>query len=888
MEDRQHLILPVTLYALAGGALALTLLALSVGGESEPAPWGRQAERAYHRANRQPRAHLSGHRPPTAWSLQPLLLRPVDYVRCTPGPVATPIAPGAAPPPSFLAVLPAAPEWTADGSPSWKVAGVGPREAGRGLGAWLAQQASAWQVRVDLRHVDLGPLVRQISRHTQPRRTPLTRHTTPARSVKVGPGDRLAMAARGAAAAPSFALPLRQPESPRTALAKPRVERRHETVAAAVCQYDCVALRASIIKLDTLPEASDWARVAMVDVDTLASGVRMADDAYLGVAERLAAHAARGRVLADQVRDNRTAVLLRKASYAIDRRVYAWQIARRLEQRRQLAQHTSPRPRAASSAVAAGRLQPSSWRTHLRCLQADAQDSWLFCSNRLPAPQGRPAKRRAAFAPLASASGSTILALPDPVDVSLLIQDMEQYELKPRGGLAERIAMCRNTLLQSGAEDHRRLASRINQDYRNANLRVAISREMLRRQLPKPEPQQTPVWDRIAGTPVRGTALTNTDLAIRLQPDPHAWRMTLVARGLVETRTVADGGAARVHSRGTTTFTAEKPLLLHRGGVVSSQTRCQAHSNNRLTGVRTDFDSVPLVAGLARSRAEDEFQANLGRARWRSESRISDQVRAQLDEQSQQFLSRMESQYQDVILARAQELGVAVEPVEIRTTDTRLIARLRVANDQQLAAHTPRNRAPADSVVSVQVHESLVNNTLADVAATGVVMTPAELRGAILAKLKITAPAAAEPAEQHDARLVLAAEQPLRVSLQQGQVDVVMSFDELVAARSRFRDFKVHTLLTPTATLDGVWLTQHEPVQIEGRLRSAKRAKLHAVFAKALPAGTRFRLLQTTPPQRERLEGLMVTQVVVDDGWLGLALGPRREGRTALRERFVR
>ena len=57
---------------------------------------------------------------------------------------------------------------------------------------------------------------------------------------------------------------------------------------------------------------------------------------------------------------------------------------------------------------------------------------------------------------------------------------------------------------------------------------------------------------------------------------------------------------------------------------------------------------------------------------------------------------------------------LALNPValDMQTTEERMVARYRLAGFHQLAAHTPRPQAPANSVLSVQIHESALNNLL--------------------------------------------------------------------------------------------------------------------------------------------------------------------------------
>ena len=80
------------------------------------------------------------------------------------------------------------------------------------------------------------------------------------------------------------------------------------------------------------------------------------------------------------------------------------------------------------------------------------------------------------------------------------------------------------------------------------------------------------------------------------------------------------------------------------------------------------------------------------------------EVRQQLDAACQRF--------NDHFYGPLHQLGLQPLPLEMRTTEQRVIARYRLAGFHQLAAHTPRPLAPGDSWLSIQMHESAANNFL--------------------------------------------------------------------------------------------------------------------------------------------------------------------------------
>jgi hypothetical protein len=75
---------------------------------------------------------------------------------------------------------------------------------------------------------------------------------------------------------------------------------------------------------------------------------------------------------------------------------------------------------------------------------------------------------------------------------------------------------------------------------------------------------------------------------------------------------------------------------------------------------------------------------------------------------------------------------------------------------------------------------------------------------------------------------------------------------------------------------------------IEGSVGAADRARLHNVFKVVLAEDRALPIFRPANPHDPRLAGLMITQLVLEDGWLGVSVGPRTENRVAQRQRSLR
>lgn len=641
------------------------------------------------------------------------------------------------------------------------------------------------------------------------------------------PGPRL-VAARGVLPAPT---------SRRNASVTPRSLPTIADYLAVVRAVDFPTPHALAEQLDRVAGHRDlapWAWATAYRLRTLATTPATSERAVEATFATLAEAASEARAEAAKLGDGQAATELRRAAYAIDRRLATW------------------RPGHERVVVLARRGNPSTLSPAERLAAA----RWAMNAD-----------------PGTAARGLAIDTAPLRIAARL-----ERYEDRPTARLAQTIASQATEFAASDDPQAAAIARAIEENYRNANVRVAVAAELIERMLPQPEPQTAPVRDRIAGTMVSGRSTTESSLRVLLSPDESAWRIGLEAEGLVTAKTSSRGGPARLVSQGATRFQAKKLVVISRDALDSTPAVATAQSASpRLVGLSTQYDRVPLVRSYVRSTARSEYARLSSRARVETQAKVEQRVRNEFDQRTEQQLDSLNDRYQDAVVSRLARLGLQVEPVEMRTTDVRLISRLRVANSQQLAAHTPRMRAPSDSLLSVQLHESMLNNALEGLDLAGARLTPEQLRQRMQEKLGIVTE---ENPQQVRALLGFSSVEPARFTLADGRAELTLSFAELSVARRRHRNFKVHAFYRPEVTGLTAALVQDGTPHIEGRLRSASRMHLHGVLGKVLAKTERIPLvgIQADTPDRvaAALVGLATNQFVIEDGWLGLAIGPQR------------
>jgi|GEM_PF-1521436 len=472
-----------------------------------------------------------------------------------------------------------------------------------------------------------------------------------------------------------------------------------------------------------------------------------------------------------------------------------------------------------------------------------------------------------------------------PVDLQKLAGWIEGYEQTGRGDLSQRISQCQQRLKWSSHASQQQLADQLDRHYRKANVRIVLSDKLLNRMLPKQHPIVSPVHDRVVGTEVRGRANTNTEVRVRLLPDSKAWRFTLEAEGKVRSRTHTETWPARIYNIGNLQFEANKRIVLGETGLQVAPATAHADGRNRLVDVETPLDPVPLVSTLLHDWVRSQHQKTAPRALAQIKSKTVRTVKRRMDRQVDPKLLQLEQRFRDTVLSHLEPLTLVAEPVELYTTEQRAVMRLRLAREDQLAAHSLRPLAPSDSWMSLQVNQSALNNSLAGFELEGRRLTVGQLFDLVTEKLLRTD--VPRPDDLPDRVMVeFSPHDAIRVACQDGRLELVLGIRELAHGRDKIRNFQVHAYFRPEIHGLRVTLVRDGTLQFAGhRLRAGPRMVLYGVFGKLLRKDQQLLLLGQKIQQDPRLDGLMLTQFTLDNGWIGASWGPKTSRRVAWRDR---
>lgn len=476
----------------------------------------------------------------------------------------------------------------------------------------------------------------------------------------------------------------------------------------------------------------------------------------------------------------------------------------------------------------------------------------------------------------------------ESVDLQSLSTDLEAYEESRAPHVAWQIRQQQEALKSSSDPDQVALSEAVENHYRNANIRIAVTGEFLNRFIPSDRTEMRLVHERIAGTPVRGQSMTHAATRLALEPDTGRLRFGWETDGTVSSKTRTEGGVAKLHSRATTHFVARKPILVETDGVHVEPADASADNQTRVVGVETFFDWIPFLGSYIRSRALEKYYVKRPQAQAEVEFKVARRAKYRLDQETGGLVERVETRIRDRVIDPLKPYGVVLIPIELQTTNERLVARLRLAAEDQLGSHTPRPTAPSDSLVSVQVHESALTNAAVALELDGKRLTAPELQEHLREKFPRLRERQPVAEAREDTIFTFADRNAVQFHVADGQVQLSLAVVRFVQDRESIRNFIVHAFYKPEINGMQVELVRDGVLGIEGRLRAGERARLHNVFNQVFPEDRRLPFLRIDTEADSRFAGLAITQLVLEDGWLGLAIGPASKDRVAERSRSLR
>lgn len=684
---------------------------------------------------------------------------------------------------------------------------------------------------------------------------------------------------------------------PLTPPAPPDLENYHIKTNKLKSWTAPTALLSMLDELSKAKHSSGWADETAQLVRDLGPAIAGDSDEAASILDRLEKSHVEAIRLADSSSDWPLARKLRQASYAIERRLDVWREVVRLgasslveaelpkaDSKRlsmclaemDRVMKTSPEGQYWRKYMLVDALQDLSSQQHETEVDQQRKVAQKALARLTQTPMSTRQRQFVASKPVAAFCAELRHWAAEPLTSAEVLRDIERYEQTRLPSDAQRLADDLRSLGQSSDPKRRELARSVESHYRNANIRASFTEDFLNRLVPQQNMELAAVHDTVMGLPVRGQSLTSTDVALRLVPDPTHVRMALEVTGEVAAMTSATSGPATFYNDSDSLYAARKPLEIDEKGFKLMPAEVDVRHETRLRDVATDFDGIPLLGPMARMVARSQHEMARPQANQEARIKVANRARQRIDSEAHDRLTEMVNNLNRNVFGPLVNMALEPTMVEAQTTEQRMTMRLRIAGEDQLGSYTPRPQAPEKSLASFQINESMLNNALQRLQLEGRTFTLPQLVQRISERFQRPNTWPVNP-DYEDLTVTFAKKDAVTVRCQEGQAILTLNITELSKEPRQWENFQVRVFYRPQVNGRSAELVRDGAIHLIGqRLNNNAQIALRGIFAKAFPRSETIRLTPERLLIDPKLQDLAITQFVVDDGWIGFAVGPKQ------------
>lgn len=469
------------------------------------------------------------------------------------------------------------------------------------------------------------------------------------------------------------------------------------------------------------------------------------------------------------------------------------------------------------------------------------------------------------------------------IDFSVLLGQIEEHESNSINFVGREIIESYQTLRFSGSEQLQQIAALLDLYYRNANIRVSVAEDLLQRLVPPVEPHTMPVQTSLFGSRVKGVSRVETKVAVDLVPAQNRLAIQMRTKGNVLTQSVGQNGGTSVNTMGASTFSAVTPMEISADGFVVHRPSVQVQGRTRLRGLQTQYDRLPILGVLANKVARTKYSEVSNATSRIANRRIKTQLYKEIDVRARERMALRGQQFSRSVIQPLERLALQPTVMGLQTTNDRMVTRYRLAGDWDLAANTARPRALRDSLISVQVHQTAINNLLQRLVPKENPKSVQQILNdgfSVFGRQDIELP----DDMPEDVELRFTQENPITVQVEEGIVWLTLRVVKLTRGEKvKLTRFIVKAGYKPEINGLNASLVRDGHLRISGPGMSMRqRLPLRAIFNKVLSASNKIPLTTDKIVNHPVSADLEVSQLELRNGWIAIAVSDK-SNRLAMR-----
>lgn len=360
---------------------------------------------------------------------------------------------------------------------------------------------------------------------------------------------------------------------------------------------------------------------------------------------------------------------------------------------------------------------------------------------KLNAPQGEEQQKFLAAKPfrqLDAAIGGyldTVASIPtgndwvEPLraDLARLVAAVEAYETDATAGAAADLRAVYGSLTRTAPDGGARLTQTLRHYYFNDNFEMILSENLLDRLVYDHEQRSGPIYDFVLGARITGCQFSSSRAGIDVLPSTNGALLQVTLNGTVHSDSRADTSQATVLTTGMHSFHGSRPVFFDGERFSAGQALINVNARNFTRSVETKYDWIPIIGSIANKTARQEVARKKGQSEAIAADKIAQKVYPEFVSEIDRSLADANRDLQTDLNHRLRQTGLYPETRYASSSDQFVRVSGRVWKDGELAgSYDPPPFVPARSL-TLQIHESLLNNMADRWGFAGRTMTEVEV-----------------------------------------------------------------------------------------------------------------------------------------------------------------
>lgn len=367
-------------------------------------------------------------------------------------------------------------------------------------------------------------------------------------------------------------------------------------------------------------------------------------------------------------------------------------------------------------------------------------------------------------------------------DLANLVATLEAYDESLAAEDAKQVTSALAAVNQHAPDGGAAIDAVMRAHYFNYNFHLVAHESFLDRVIKERRTDKGPVRDRILGANVSGNQTTNATVGLDLKSSDDGVKFDLVLDGVIRSNTAGVTPQATVFTSGNHHFTARKEIHFDGDRFTTDPSRISVNANNNTYAARTKMDGVPLLSGIARGIAKNEAAKRRPQSEAIARSKIANRVKPEFDTEVDAQFAKATEDMENGLNKGLRSKGLYPSARRIRSSDSHVLVDTRTMGKGEMGGSRPLKVEYTGPGAAIDLHESAVNNTFAQMDIAGKTMTEKEmsdhirifLNEAFNLDLKGKADEAYDVAPRDTAAFVLSETDPLRVRFRNNEVTLVL------------------------------------------------------------------------------------------------------------------